>query len=360
MWPDELERRLVARAVEAQHPHALGDVVVVGGDRAAVAEGAEVLRGEERERGRRAERARPARRRRSASRPPGRRPRAPARRAPRSPRPARRCRTGARRRPPSCAASAPRCTVSAVTQNVSGSTSQNTGRAPVGGIASAERVEGEGRHDDLVAGPDAERAQRERQRVGAVGHADRVARRRGRRRTRASKASTSGPRMNAPRSSTAAMRASSSARRGASGVRVSNRGTRIGARTVRDRAVPSRATAALAPRRYPRLPVLSPLASLTDPIVEFAVDVDRRARPARHLRADGGRERVHPDPVGDDVPVRRLQRLARASTRLLAVVAGRHRSPTSSAPGSPTRSATTAASTSSRSTARSCTSSPRT
>ena len=29
-------------------------------------------------------------------------------------------------------------TVSAVTQNVSGSTSQNTGRAPVGGIASAE------------------------------------------------------------------------------------------------------------------------------------------------------------------------------------------------------------------------------
>ena len=29
------------------------------------------------------------------------------------------------------------CTVSAVTQNVSGSTSQKTGRAPVGGIASA-------------------------------------------------------------------------------------------------------------------------------------------------------------------------------------------------------------------------------
>ena len=29
-------------------------------------------------------------------------------------------------------------TVSGVTQNVSGSTSQNTGRAPVGGIASAD------------------------------------------------------------------------------------------------------------------------------------------------------------------------------------------------------------------------------
>ena len=65
-------------------------------------------------------------------------------------------------------------TVSGVTQNVSGSTSQNTGRAPVGGIASARRVERERGHDDLVAGPDADRAQGERQRVGAVGDADRM------------------------------------------------------------------------------------------------------------------------------------------------------------------------------------------
>ena len=38
------------------------------------------------------------------------------------------------------------------------------------------RVERERRHDDLVARPDAQRAQRQRQRVRAVGHADRVAR----------------------------------------------------------------------------------------------------------------------------------------------------------------------------------------
>ena len=36
------------------------------------------------------------------------------------------------------------------------------------------RVERERRHDDLVAGPDAHRPQRDRQRVGAVGHADRL------------------------------------------------------------------------------------------------------------------------------------------------------------------------------------------
>ena len=48
---------------------------------------------------------------------------------------------------------------------------------------------------------------------------------------------------------------------------------------------------------------------------------DRRDRPARDLHPHGGRERLHPDPVGDDVPVRRLQRRARASTRSFAVVA---------------------------------------
>ncbi len=36
------------------------------------------------------------------------------------------------------------------------------------------RVEGEGRADHLVAGPDAERVEGEHERVGAVGHADRA------------------------------------------------------------------------------------------------------------------------------------------------------------------------------------------
>ena len=67
-------------------------------------------------------------------------------------------------------------TVSAVTQNVSGSTSQKTGRAPGRRDRLGAGVEGERRDDDLVAGPDAERAQRDRQRVGAVGDADRRAR----------------------------------------------------------------------------------------------------------------------------------------------------------------------------------------
>ena len=40
----------------------------------------------------------------------------------------------------------------------------------------SRRVEGERRHDDLIAWPDAHRAQRDRQRVGAVGDADRVRR----------------------------------------------------------------------------------------------------------------------------------------------------------------------------------------
>jgi hypothetical protein len=42
---DLLEADLVARAVEAQGAHALGDLVVARDDRTAVAEGAEVLRG---------------------------------------------------------------------------------------------------------------------------------------------------------------------------------------------------------------------------------------------------------------------------------------------------------------------------
>ena len=90
---DVLVGDLVLRAVEAQHPHAVGQRVVVGRDRAAVAEAAEVLRREEAERRRPSPARRAARPPRSCRR-PGRRPRAPARRAPRSPPSAPRCRTG--------------------------------------------------------------------------------------------------------------------------------------------------------------------------------------------------------------------------------------------------------------------------
>ena len=68
----------------------------------------------------------------------------------------------------------------------------------------------------------------------------------------------------------------------------------------------------------------------------------RRPRPARDLPADGARERLHPDPVRGDDALRRLQR---PRGRVPAV--GRRRWSvrwrTSSARGSPTRSATTAA-----------------
>ena len=57
---DVLVGDLVPRAVEAQHPHAVGELVVAGGDGAAVAEAAEVLGREEAERSDRAQRAGPA------------------------------------------------------------------------------------------------------------------------------------------------------------------------------------------------------------------------------------------------------------------------------------------------------------
>ena len=87
-------------------------------------------------------------------------------------------------------------------------------------------------------------------------------------------------------------------------------------------------------------------------------DRRRRPRPAGDLRADDAREHVHPDPVGADDAVRRLQR------RQGHVLAdrGRQRSrarPTCSARASPTRSATTAASKRSSATT-GCTSSSRT
>ena len=133
----ELEGPLVVRAVEAQRAHLLGERGVAGGDRAAVAERAEVLRREERER-------------RDVPSAPGRRP-------------------SASTVPAACAASSitghaerldlghRRDVAEQVDgdhglgargqhgahglgrdQDVSGSTSQNTGRAPVGGIASAD------------------------------------------------------------------------------------------------------------------------------------------------------------------------------------------------------------------------------
>ena len=48
--PDELEGLLVAGAVEAQHSHALGHLVVEAGHEPTVAEGEEVLGREEAER----------------------------------------------------------------------------------------------------------------------------------------------------------------------------------------------------------------------------------------------------------------------------------------------------------------------
>ena len=75
---------LVRRAVEAQAPGALGDVGVVGDDRAAVAQAAEVLRGEEARTWRRG-RARRSAGRRAWPRSPARRPPAPARPGPSAP-----------------------------------------------------------------------------------------------------------------------------------------------------------------------------------------------------------------------------------------------------------------------------------
>ena len=97
------------------------------------------------------------------------------------------------------------------------------------------------------------------------------------------------------------------------------------------------------------------LASITDPIVERGRGRRGCDGAAGSVPADGPGERLHPGAQRGHDAVRRLQRLAR---RVQPVRRRRRsaRSPTSSAPGSPTGSATPAASTSSRSTARSCTS----
>ena len=73
------------------------------------------------------------------------------------------------------------------------------------------RDEGVGRHDDLVAGPDAERAQGEDDRLGPGGDADRRAGRRTRWRARASKRSSASPIVNAPVAAIPATTSSSSA-----------------------------------------------------------------------------------------------------------------------------------------------------
>ena len=166
--PDELEGLLVARAVEAQHPHALGDVVVETRDEPAVTQREEVLRREEAER------------------------RADAR--PRDPLGAERLRgvlderkpergeLGERRRPP---------------EEVHGHDRLRPRRDPRGHVLGVEvqrgrvdvgedgrradacdrlgrRVERERGADDLVAAPDSERLEREDERVGAVRDADRM------------------------------------------------------------------------------------------------------------------------------------------------------------------------------------------
>ena len=210
-------------------------------------------------------------------------------------------------------------------------------------------------------GPDAQRAQGEHDRVGAVGHADDVGRRRGRRASSRLEGGDLGAEDVAARVERLARacacmrRAQRLERRRRVEERDRHReGGHPSGRRAGFRSPGGAAGASLALFRDVLV-----VASLTDPIVEFAVRRDRRPRPAGDLRPHGRRERVHPDPLGDDVPVRRLQRRARGVLACSPWSPSAPR-PTSSAPGSPTRSATTGASTSSRSTAASCTSSPRT
>ena len=142
--------------------------------RAAVAEGAEVLRGVEGERRERAERARPravgghgARGLRGVL--DDRHARAPRSRATGATLPKRSTATTAFVRGVSAAR-----TVSAVTQHVSRVDVAEDRHGARRRDRLGARVEGEGGHDDLVARADAERAQRDRDRLRPVGHADGV------------------------------------------------------------------------------------------------------------------------------------------------------------------------------------------
>jgi hypothetical protein len=171
--PDELERALVLGAVEAQQPDRRVELRVVRDDGAAVPERAEVLRREERERRDRPERARAAVRRERARRLGG----------VLDDRHAERLDLGDRRD---------------VAEQVHGDhglrARRQRGLDGLGGHAPRVRgdvaedgrrtgvrdrlrggVEREGGDDDLVARPDAERAQREHERVGPVGDAGGVA-----------------------------------------------------------------------------------------------------------------------------------------------------------------------------------------
>ena len=84
------------------------------------------------------------------------------------------------------------------------------------------------------------------------------------------------------------------------------------------------------------LAFLVPLASLTDPLVDFATNVVGDLGLRGRLRPHAARERVHPDPERGDDAVRRLQRL-RGPVQPDRGDARRLRSRTSSARGSPTR-----------------------
>ena len=113
------------------------------------------------------------------------------------------------------------------------------------------REEGEGRGDDLVARPHAERHQRHQQRVGARGQPDRVPGA-GERRHLALEPSTSGPRMKRCSSKTLAMAASSASRRGAFCALTSSRGTFTRGRRPSRRVARRCAARPRRPRRGPR------------------------------------------------------------------------------------------------------------
>ena len=166
--PDELEGLLVARAVEAQHPHALGDLVVEARHEPAVAEREEVLRREEAER--RADAglrdALGAERLRGVldQREPERRELGERRR------PAEEVHRHDRLRP----RRDPRGDVLRIeVQRHRVDVGEDRRRADAGDRLGG-RVERERRADHLVAAPDPERLEREDERVGAVRDADRV------------------------------------------------------------------------------------------------------------------------------------------------------------------------------------------
>jgi hypothetical protein len=171
--PDELERRLVARAVEAQHPDLLGQRAVGRRDRAGVAERAEVLRREERERRDGPERAGAAAVGRA---------RAGGLRGVLHDRHAERLDLGHRRDVAEQVHHDHRLRARrqrgahSLGRDAEGLRVDVAEDGPRAGRRDrlGRRVEGERGNDDLVAGPDAEREQRQGDGVGPVRDADRV------------------------------------------------------------------------------------------------------------------------------------------------------------------------------------------